>query len=273
MLIGKKRCIFKIITTALVVISGGFALEVTGRIAYFISKHQLYNEGIFRHQLDIIQGEIPLVSTGADNLNPDSSEIAQPEIIHPYLGFVQNKIGGRMRVDAFGFPLNSDIPIHKRTETGYIIGVFGGSFAQGVATHRTSLVEAVAQTNRTPVIVNTAMGGYKQPQQLLALTYLLSLGAEFDAVINIDGFNEVALPMSENLPKSVFPFFPRNWYFRTTQRLDQTTHLMLGELQYLKRERRAWANLAEENFSLKSICWFALWRFRERQLSSRINCL
>ena len=35
--------------------------------------------------------------------------------------------------------------------------------------------------------------GYKQPQQLLVPTYFLSIGQVFDLVVNIDGFNEVAL--------------------------------------------------------------------------------
>ena len=35
--------------------------------------------------------------------------------------------------------------------------------------------------------------GYKQPQQLLVLAYFLSIGQPFDLVVNIDGFNEVAL--------------------------------------------------------------------------------
>jgi len=35
--------------------------------------------------------------------------------------------------------------------------------------------------------------GYKQPQQLLVLSYFLSIGQPFDMVMNIDGFNEVAL--------------------------------------------------------------------------------
>ena len=35
--------------------------------------------------------------------------------------------------------------------------------------------------------------GYKQPQQLLVLAYFLSIGQQFDLVVNIDGFNEVAL--------------------------------------------------------------------------------
>jgi hypothetical protein len=40
--------------------------------------------------------------------------------------------------------------------------------------------------------------GYKQPQQLLVLSYFLSIGQTFDLVINIDGFNEVALSPLNN---------------------------------------------------------------------------
>lgn len=29
-------------------------------------------------------------------------------------------------------------------------------------------------------------------------------------VVNLDGFNEVVLPVYENMPKQVYPFFPRN---------------------------------------------------------------
>jgi len=35
--------------------------------------------------------------------------------------------------------------------------------------------------------------GYKQPQQLIVLAYFLSIGQRFDLVVNIDGFNEVAI--------------------------------------------------------------------------------
>jgi len=43
----------------------------------------------------------------------------------------------------------------------------------------------------------------------MRLNYLLALGARFDLFINLDGFNEVALPPAENIPKGVFLFFPR----------------------------------------------------------------
>ncbi|MGB7891237.1 MAG: hypothetical protein WCF82_04850, partial [Microcoleus sp.] len=48
------------------------------------------------------------------------------------------------------------------------------------------------------VILSFATGGYKQPQQLLILNYFLALGQELDLVVNIDGFNEVALSNLNN---------------------------------------------------------------------------
>ena len=59
-----------------------------------------------------------------------------------------------------------------------------------------------------------AAGGYKQPQQFLALAYLLAQGAHFDLVINVDGFNEIALPPAENRPHGVAPLYPRGWFWR-----------------------------------------------------------
>jgi hypothetical protein len=69
------------------------------------------------------------------------------------------------------------------------------------------------------VVINTALGGYKQPQQLLALEYLLAQGAEYDIAVNIDGFNEVTLPGTDNYWQKVAPIFPRswNWYAQTLQ--------------------------------------------------------
>ena len=40
-------------------------------------------------------------------------------------------------------------------------------------------------------VVSFALGGYKQPQQLMVLAYYLSLGQPLDVVVNVDGFNEI----------------------------------------------------------------------------------
>ena len=137
------------------------------------------------------------------------------EVIHPYLGYVRDPT--RMPDhNEYGFP-GKESPIEKRSPGRLIIGIFGGSFAEDLAREGGDTLVGVLGASplcsgREIVIRPIAIGGYKQPQQLLALAYLLSLGAEFDIVIAIDGFNEVVLTRHENLPKGIFPFFPRGWY-------------------------------------------------------------
>jgi hypothetical protein len=46
-------------------------------------------------------------------------------------------------------------------------------------------------------VLNGAIGGYKQPQQLIALALLTLESVRFDAIVNLDGFNEVALSSSD----------------------------------------------------------------------------
>lgn len=152
---------------------------------------------------------------------------ASDTVIHPYLGFVlrppsvlQTDASGSMReewVSDWGFPYTRESPIQKRDPAHLVIAIVGGSVAAnfyelGREELERALRDADALGERELVFVNLASFGYKQPQQLIAVTYHYSLGAEFDYVINIDGFNEVALHSSENGLKNVFPAFPRNWY-------------------------------------------------------------
>ena len=65
-------------------------------------------------------------------------------------------------------------------------------------------------TNRFKVY-NASIGGGKQPQQLFKLYYLYLINEKFDVVINIDGFNEVALSFSENIQIENNIIYPRNY--------------------------------------------------------------
>ncbi|MCS6845630.1 MAG: hypothetical protein NZ528_15130 [Caldilineales bacterium] len=118
--------------------------------------------------------------------------------LHPYFGFTKWTAPER-RINNEGFPGNQhDFPFRKTSPRQYIVAVFGGS----VATSFTNLgqerliqrlQEHPALADREIVLLNMAQGGYKQPQSLLALSYYLAAGQEIDLVINLDGFNEVAL--------------------------------------------------------------------------------
>lgn len=61
------------------------------------------------------------------------------------------------------------------------------------------------------VVLNAAIGGGKQPQQLFKLYYLDLINFEFDIIINLDGFNELALPLSENYQINDHLIYPRNF--------------------------------------------------------------
>jgi hypothetical protein len=109
----------------------------------------------------------------------------------------------RLTTNNFGFVSPHDYPFIKTTPNQFVIGIFGGSvgvwFCQ-VGTHR--LLEDLRANrslkDRELVPLCLSHEGYKQPQQLLVLSYFLSIGQTFDLVINIDGFNEVALSSLNN---------------------------------------------------------------------------
>src|SRR5690606_34769316 len=125
-------------------------------------------------------------------------------------------------------------PIHRRSDEHVIVGIVGGSVAlgfslEGDAALARILTQHPRLTGRRVTFVRLCLGGYKQPQQLLTISYLLSLGAEFDFVVNIDGFNEVVLPAIENVPVGVYPFFPRAWNLMSGNMLTPAQQRLLAQ--------------------------------------------
>ena len=135
------------------------------------------------------------------------------EALHPYFGPTHRPgtpfdipaalregtaVPERMTTNNFGFVSPHDYPVAKASDDQVILGIFGGSvglwFCQIGAP---PLVEALRGNpyfkGREIVPLCFAHEGYKQPQQALLLAYFLSLGQPFDLVVNIDGFNDVAL--------------------------------------------------------------------------------
>jgi hypothetical protein len=145
--------------------------------------------------------------------------------LHPFLGYAREVgvrpfgAGDREPLAALGFEEASGWFVRTPREGELVVGVFGGSVARdfGVGAGARRLAERLrampAFAGREITFTVPALSGFKQPQSLLALSYLLVLGAHFDWIVVIDGFNEVALPIVENAPKGVAPFYPRSWYF------------------------------------------------------------
>lgn len=193
--------------------------------------------------------------------------------VHPYLGYVEKppveNPPPNIGVSNYGF---IDNPVFSRTDDKLIVAILGGSFASQTATYaKDSLIKALQPLNRDVAVLNLAIGGYKQPQQLFALSYLLALGAQIDIVINIDGFNEVTLPPAENTPKKVFPVYPRGWYFIVNELNDPIIVKNLAKIETLDEDRINWANLFSTGYLNKSLSLCLVWKAMDQQYERRIN--
>ena len=122
----------------------------------------------------------------------------------------------------------------RQIERGAPGGIGGAKHGKG---HRSGLRRVCRVP---PNVVNLGFAGYKQPQQLLALAYFLSLGAEYDLMINLDGYNDIVLPFTDNYNVGVNPFFPRNWNLRISRQPSKKILAVIGKVRYLR-------DLKEEN--------------------------
>jgi hypothetical protein len=193
-------------------------------------------------------------AAAADSVPEGSPRVgrARGVIAHPYWGFArppapEAKPQDRSSRDAWNprpeplADLRDEVPARSVGEIH--VAVFGGSVAARASVLvAAKLAKALGErrllSGREIVTHVAAESAFKQPQQLTKLAYLLSLGAEFDVVVNLDGFNEVYL--SElSLAGGTFPFFPAYWAGLTSGMEDPATLLRLGEIE-LERGRRAW---------------------------------
>jgi hypothetical protein len=106
--------------------------------------------------------------------------------------------GAPARTNNFGFVSRFDYPYVKTSNDQFIVGILGGSvgvwFCEvGANYFLERLKQDASFRHRVLIPLCLSHEGYKQPQQLQVLSYFLSIGQEFDLVVNIDGFNEVAL--------------------------------------------------------------------------------
>src|SRR5215470_9194199 len=117
-------------------------------------------------------------------------------VIHPYFGFVYkaNPGGqaqlGHVKLNNHGFMFNSK---YAATEPGCCDFPSKRSFAASLAydmqeySALTDAIRAIPRfANRRIRILPLALGGHKQPQQLMILAYYLALGQPLDVIVNVD---------------------------------------------------------------------------------------
>jgi hypothetical protein len=242
--------------------------EGLARVAYRVAEHRpLDLEAVDARKRQLVE------EASALDVRGDRKARGTFLALHPYLGYVYDPAfdpeGMRRQhglpVSAFGF-LDDKWPVMQGSDRDVVVGIFGGSMAWWVSKEGADTL--IAELERIPelrgkriILVRTALGGFKQPQQLMALTYLLSLGAHFDIVVNLDGFNEVALTPEANVKHQVFPFFPRDWAVLVGELDDPMVTRLAGEITALTRLRGHWAELflfpGLRSFAIPTLAWRA----------------
>ena len=151
-----------------------------------------------------IAGFLPLVGVD-DPVGFVPEEGNGDRFLHPYTGW-----------ESFGSFDVLDAELRRPpSEDTYDIWVVGGSVATmfadpdlGGAPHLLARLGADPRfEDRPPRIVNFAKGAFKQPQQLHEVLYLLELLPAPDLLVNLDGFNEVAIG-NQNASLGVHPIYP-----------------------------------------------------------------
>lgn len=212
---------------------------------------------------------------------PEPGPTEEGQVIHPFVGFVQDPgIESRFwKTDPQGFP---GVPEPKAAASAapagavpFKIAIFGGSVAQGFCLGGSNaFARALALSPRLagrPLAFRCyAMGGYKQPQQLMALNWALSLGEEPDLAINLDGFNEVALPVAENVRAGIYPFYPRWWSARVAGIQTAETLRLLGLAELYEERRRERSGLCAPRPLAWSPTCHLVWSALDRALASRV---
>lgn len=172
--------------------------ELLGLAAYYVDTGALF----YLHR-----------KTYPEPLPAPQDRLVVGEALHPYFGVTHrpgtpfdipaslregSALSARLTTNNFGFVSPHDYPFAKTGDDQVILGIFGGSVGLWFCQIGAPRLVADLQTNpyfkdRDIVPLCFAHEGYKQPQQALVLAYFLSMGQTFDLVVNIDGFNDVAL--------------------------------------------------------------------------------
>lgn len=225
------------------VILGLFVVELLAR-GYFWLRNEPYDATATRrevqHLLDMERNFVPGQDGAARPVQ--DADVHARLTLHPYLGYELD----------YGCSFVDDE--YQRLRAGksaneFQIMIVGGSVAALFGQHewnRNSLRDILAAdprfAGREIRFQNFGRGAYKEPQQVNFVVYLLGLGFHPDAVICIDGFNEVALGTANQLD-GWHPTFPSatQWSQLSASGTNNREALdSVGEIRGAQRSLEAW---------------------------------
>jgi hypothetical protein len=188
---------------------------------------------------EVDQGSVAANETGSENRERSLATF----VLHPYVGFVYDPMWSP-RVNRFGYLKRE--PAFRPSPDTLFVAVFGGSAADALCQSgflAEELKGAHGNGSRRVELVCLAMGWYKQPQQLLNLSYFLSLGAQFDVVVNYDGYNDVEIPVLQHPETGTYYAYPGDrWRFLSRRTVDIETAVQTARVVGARRDKEWWSD-------------------------------
>ena len=198
-------------------------------------------------------------------------------VLHPYIGtaYDPNVHPGHplgdllVPVNRLGFA-DADDPVQKRDPGKLIVGVLGGSVAWQMSQLGEQRLKEVLRADprfrdREIVVVSLAFSTGKEPQQVMAVNYVQALGGEFDVLVNLDGFNEIALAR-ENMWVGAHFSYPRMWMYRIGRRPDGRILAEFYRTEEIRGERQALARNVNASWLRGLALRQVLWKVQDIQL-------
>jgi hypothetical protein len=241
------------------------ALELGAEYVYSTYRHKPFERGevqarllIDRMQKSPLERLAPALAKQIEKYK-NAAVPDPPVVVHPYFGYIANP--DSPAVNEYGFFY--DPPLVKPDPDTFTVAIFGGSLADQVFYMATDtlirrLQERHVADGKKIHVVSTALGGYKQPQQLNVLSYMLARGAAYDVVVNLDGYNEIDGAF-ENVIHGVHPDFPHNWNLHGRRGLDPQTMTHLGRIDLIRERRRQLRELFGREPFVHSAFFLTLW--------------
>lgn len=130
-------------------------------------------------------------------------------VLDPFVGFDLDVADRHLEGELTAAERRSANDVDVLVLGGSVAGIFA---ALGEDAFVRTLREDARFRERNVRFSNHARGGYKQPQQASELVFLLAVGYRPSAVINIDGFNEVALA-NDNAANGMHPLYPSHTHW------------------------------------------------------------
>ncbi|MGK0303065.1 MAG: hypothetical protein ACI89X_003952 [Planctomycetota bacterium] len=275
----RRRLLFVAIMLCVI----GVCVEVGGALTWRFMTGEWFTWSVAAGMRDLASGRVDGVSASGAAQQVAAEQAAAQQaansgrVLNPFLGYVYRHGGTHQSgfdISNYGF-VDTDSPLQTRGEDRYVVALVGGSVALQLGLYAgdvlaAELEKSAALRGRQVHVVRMGLGGWKQPQQLFAMQLAWLRGGEFDAVINLDGFNEVAM-VAANVRSGVPAWFPRGWGRLMDDRPSREQQLRLGRLALLLEQRVVAAQ------SAGSVSWSptlqTLWLTRDRRMATQLSAL